>query len=294
MTKYNLKPGDKFGRLTITWDRETRNKVIYEKCLCECWNEKWVSRYHLVRGKIRSCWCLSDEIKGERLRRINTKHWMFWTKFYSTFMRARGRCNNPHNPSYCNYWWRWIKFLWNSFEEFYNDMYPSFIAHLDKYWAKDTTLDRIDVNWDYCKDNCRWATNDEQQENRRDCKEVIYNWVKYPTLAAFSIAIWLPKYNVIQRYSRWWTPNEIAEVPIGMNRHQYYWDNKYKPIPINAQKIKYNWVIYPSIKDFCEEIGISYFSYSNLVSRGANQKDAIEKLLNNKFNNDDCEINFVN
>lgn len=293
MTKYDLKPGDKFGRLVATWDRETRNKVIYERCVCECWNEKRVNRYHLIRGNIKSCWCLAKETSAQTLIKANTKHWLFWTKIYRTFMGARWRCNNPNNPNYHNYWWRGIKFLWDSFEDFVKDMKPSLDEHLRFYSSKDTTLDRIDVNGDYCKENCRWATNSEQQENRRDCKSVIYNGAKFLTLSAFSEAIWKPKYIVTQRYSRWRTPDEIAEVPVGMNRHQFYWDNKYKPMPI-AKKVEYNWIVYPSIKDFCTEVGMSYCSYSNLVSRGIDKKDAIEKLLNKRFNTNGCKINFVN
>ena len=214
-------PGDKFGRLKITWEREVRNKVIYEKCLCECWTVKWISRYHLTKWVTKSCWCLAKEETKKRNKKLYTKHWMFWTKFYSSYVGAYWRCNNPNNPSYHNYWGRWIKFLWNNFEEFYNDMYPSFKIHYDKYWAKDTSLDRIDVNGNYCKENCRWATYQQQQDNRRDCVKIIYNWTTYPTLTAFSRAINKPKHIVVQRYSHNWTPEEIAEIPIWTTRRQY-------------------------------------------------------------------------
>lgn len=73
------------------------------------------------------------------------------------------RCNSPLNASYQRYWWRWIKCLWVSFEEFYNDMVDGYIIHWNKYWfdKKWTQLDRIDNDWDYCKENCRWVTAKE-------------------------------------------------------------------------------------------------------------------------------------
>lgn len=290
--KYDLNPGDKFNRLMITWERETRNRAIYEKCVCDCWNIKWVSRHHLMRWKIRSCWCLARELTKERNKKLYTKHWMFWTKFYSAYVGARERCNNPNNPSYKNYGWRWIKFLWNDFDEFYKDMYPSFKEHFKKYWTHDTSLDRVDVNWNYCKENCRRATYQEQQNNRRDCVEINYKWIKFPTIIAFAKYINKPSYIITQRLSRWWRPKEIVEVPVWMNRYQYYKKDKYKSMP-TAHKIEYQWKVYPSIKDFCSVYWINYSSFSSKIHRWFDKKNALEKLLNKKSNTNESKVNFL-
>ena len=58
-------------------------------------------------------------------------------------------------------------------------MHESYVEHCEKYWEKDTTIDRIDVNWDYCKDNCKWSTYKEQQNNRTNNSHVVIDWVQY-------------------------------------------------------------------------------------------------------------------
>lgn len=86
-------------------------------------------------------------------------------KFKVCYQWIKSRCNNKNNIRYDRYWWRWIKCLWNSYDDFYNDMYESFKYHISVHWIMNTSIDRIDNNWNYCKENCRWATNQIQRYN---------------------------------------------------------------------------------------------------------------------------------
>lgn len=81
----------------------------------------------------------------------------------------RRRCNDPKHPHYSDYGGRGIQVCdrWNDpkrgFENFLTDMGVR---------PPGLTLDRLDVDGSYEKENCRWATLEEQRWNRRDMKTV--------------------------------------------------------------------------------------------------------------------------
>lgn len=90
------------------------------------------------------------------------------TRFYNIRRGITYRCNNVNCKYYKDYWWRWITNTRITFKEFKRDMYNSYVKHVKQYWIKQTTIDRINNNWNYCKSNCRWATLQEQRVNQRN------------------------------------------------------------------------------------------------------------------------------
>ena len=167
--RYNYKNciGKKFNNLTITdeWKWQSKNRRLV-KCICDCGNEKWILFDNITRGHIKSCGCKYRKALGDS-EKLETK------RFYNIWRSINSRCNKESDSAYYLYGGRGILLEWNSYEEFKNDMYNSYLQHVEEYGEKNTTIDRIDVNGNYCKENCKWATIEEQSYNKRNTRYII-------------------------------------------------------------------------------------------------------------------------
>lgn len=160
MGKFIDLTGRTFGRLIVIGkdtERTPSNKIRW---VCRCTNDGNITRVtsgDLNSGKTKSCGCLKSELTRER----STTHGMSKSPEYGIWNGIITRCYNSNATDYPAYGglgigmsddWR------NSFEAFYRDMGPRPTpAH---------SIDRIDNDGEYCKENCRWATPIMQASNK--------------------------------------------------------------------------------------------------------------------------------
>lgn len=117
------------------------------------------------------------------------------TPIYQIHQSMLRRCNDARSKQYKSYGGRGIKVCeeWHSFENFYRDMG-------DKPFG-DASIDRIDNDAGYCRENCRWATKEEQANNRRSNVYIEHNGEKL-TLAELARKTGIKHQTIISRNGR--------------------------------------------------------------------------------------------
>ena len=150
--------------------RSNGRKDLFYLVRCDCGVEKLTHKSGVIAGRTVSCGCYAKEkmINSKRLvthnhasKRVNSRTYRIWC-------HMKQRCFNPKTESYPLYGGRGITISsrWMDFENFLEDMGECPPKH---------SIDRIDVNGDYERANCRWATNRQQASNRRSTLLLEFN-----------------------------------------------------------------------------------------------------------------------
>ena len=160
------------------------------------------------------------------------KHGMSKTHLYRCWDNMRGRCDRPSSTSYQQYGGRGIKIC----AEWYD-----FCAFRDWAFAngyrEDLSLERKDVNGDYCPENCTWIPFPEQLRNQQDTVWVEWQG-KRVTLRALCEEYGINFYAVYNRFVKLgWRLEEALTSPVRVHKpYKPYAKRKSRPLVCKTRK----------------------------------------------------------
>lgn len=197
MAKIDL-TGKQFGNLTVIEYLGRKHHASYWKCRCECGNEVNCYYGNLIRGTSTSCGCL----RSYYAKQSRNCHGESRSRLYREWAAMRNRCYNKNSHDYNRYGGRGIIVCdeWQEYWPFRE------WAHKSGY-DDSLSLDRKDVNGNYCPENCCWITMAEQQSNKRTNVYIEYNGTK-KTVAQWAKELGMRKESISYRIKAGWTPEE--------------------------------------------------------------------------------------
>jgi hypothetical protein len=177
--------GCRFDRWTVICNADKKHGQKVYLCRCDCGNEKEVYATSLKQGKSKSCGCLQKELR--------TTHGKTGTKTFNVWYGMIRRCTDKNHHNYEKYKDRGVSDEWLDFDVFLSDMGEV---------PEGMTLDRIDNEKGYSKENCRWATTDQQARNRKDNINITFKGVT-KTVSEFAREYKINPTTLHQRISKY-------------------------------------------------------------------------------------------
>lgn len=158
--------GQRFGRLTVIesdgyfYNKSGRPYAIAWKCRCDCGNVVRHSRSNLLSGEIKSCGCYIKENRSN----FPSTHGLSKTKIYYIYIEMVKRCFSKTSKAYGYYGGRGITICpeWLGEHGFENFAKWSF----ENGYEDGLSIERKDVNGNYCPENCYWITMEKQAQNK--------------------------------------------------------------------------------------------------------------------------------
>lgn len=187
--------GKRFGRLVVLNQagRDNAGRVVW-KCECDCGKVKSISSNLLLSGRSVSCGCY----KKDYLSIAKSTNRLSHTRIRSKWRNMMNRCYSSNNAEYKNYGARGIVVCqeWHDLEKFAKWAYSN--GYIE---GSNLTLDRIDVDGNYCPENCRFVDMKSQCRNKTNNNIIEFNG-ESKTIAEWSEITGINRSTITYRHSR--------------------------------------------------------------------------------------------
>lgn len=198
-------------------------KHSYWLCECDCGKQFIKTKDSLTTKNYPSisCGCIKRERKPKPIEK-RVPHSL--KRMRNIWHKMKSRCYNENSDNYYRYGGRGIKICdrWlESFDNFKEDMYESYLEFEKQYGEDTATIDRIDFNGNYEPSNCRWLTMQQQSRNTSRTIKVRINGVTYSCLREVAEKFNL-RYDTVQyRYKQGKRGKALIE-PCAKEKHKQY------------------------------------------------------------------------
>lgn len=176
------------------------------------------------------------------------------TRLNNVYHNMKQRCYNSKKPDYKYYGARGIK-VCTEWLASYSNFKEWAVAN---GYSEGLTIDRIDVNGDYCPANCRWVTQKEQCNNKRSNHYITYNGYT-KTLSEWAETLGLPYGRLKDRLDKCEMPLEAAF----SKQHL-----RLRMITLKGRT--------QNLKDWCNELKLKYDTVAQRLHRGWSIVKALE------------------
>jgi hypothetical protein len=207
MQVYEVKQGAIVGKWEV--DEKITERIngklrTFWWCVCSCGTRKKVLEYGLYKGKSLSCGCK----RNEEVAKKGTTHGMSKTTTYEVWLAMISRCYRENSDDYKNYGGRGITVY-----EAWKDSFEFFLVDMGEK-PDGLTLERLDVDKPYEPGNCKWGTQEEQNNNKRNNFFITFNGER-KTASQWAKKIGLPREVITWRLSNGWGEEKALTTPLG-------------------------------------------------------------------------------
>ena len=202
--------GLKFGRLTVLRESHRNNGIVWD-CVCDCGERHKAKTGHLRAGVVSSCGCAQREAgynTGKLHGHKRAIHYLSHTPIADCYRNMLARCYDETNPRYHNYGGRGISVC----DDWRADRKNFFFWGVHAGWQPGLTIERMDVDGDYCPENCTWIEAKAQQRNTTRSRYLEWNGER-KTVVEWAEELGVRGQALQHRVTRGWSIERIFTQP---------------------------------------------------------------------------------